>query len=307
MISSFLTVGQQVLILFLIMSVGFILGKTGVIDDRVSKGMSNLVLLVVSPCMQIVSFQRPLEAALLRKYLICLALAVVILALSMVLSHALIPKSTPDKPVLCFATVFSNAGFMGYPMQSALLGSIGVFYGSAFVVAFNILLWTYGAWCMTGDRRQLQLRPILTNPGIIGVVIGMTLYLSQITLPEILLTPVTYLSQLNTPLPMIVVGYQLSRADFGSVLRRRGVPLAILLRLVAVPLLISGLFLALHLDHEIAVALAVSASAPAAAATSMFSARFNRDTSLASGLVSLETLLSVITMPLIVGLVTYLL
>lgn len=307
MISSFLTVGEQVLILFLLMSVGFILGKAKVIDDRVSKGMSNLVLLVVSPCMQIVSFQRPLEVALLRNYGVCLVLALVILFLSMTLSHSLIPKNTPDKPILCFATVFSNAGFMGYPMQMALLGSIGVFYGTAYVVAFYILLWTYGAWCMTGDRKQLRLRPILTNPGIIGVIIGMALYLLQITLPDILLTPVTYLSQLNTPLPMIVVGYQLSQADFRTVVRHRGVPLAVVLRLLVVPLLIAGLFLALHLDHEIAVALAVAASAPAAAATSMFSARFNQNTSLASGVVSLETLLSVITMPLIVGLITYLL
>ena len=56
-------------------------------------------------------------------------------------------------------------------------------------------------------------RTLLMNPGVIGVVIAMVLYLLQITLPEIILSPITYLSDMNTPLPMVDIGYQLSQSE----------------------------------------------------------------------------------------------
>ena len=63
MIGSFLTVGQQVLILFALMAVGFVLGKAKLMDDRGSLAMTNLVMYAVSPAMMVVAFQREKNAA----------------------------------------------------------------------------------------------------------------------------------------------------------------------------------------------------------------------------------------------------
>ena len=115
-----------------------------------------------------------------------------------------------------------------------------------------------------------------------------------------------YISSLATPLPLLVIGYQLQRADLRRALKSIGAWMSIALRLVVVPLLTLALCLLLHTDSAVTVSLVVAASAPAAAMLSMFATRFEKDTELASSLVSAHTLLSAVTMPLIVGLAQYL-
>lgn len=307
MFQSFLMVGQQVLHLFLIVAVGYVLGRIRLIDHPASVGMSNLVMYVVSPCMLVVAFQRPLEAAAFRNFCIALAVAAVIHLVNIAAAQTLVrDQELPRRQALRFSTVFSNSGFMAYPLQTALLGSIGVFYGSAYVLIFNIAAWTYGLWLMGGKSGKLSWRPLILNPGILGVAIAMTLYLLQITLPEVLLTPVTWLSDLNTPLPMVILGYQLSQADLREALRHGSMWVATALRLLILPALTLVLCLVIRLDTPVLIATVVASSAPSAAILTMFAAKFGRDTALTSSIVAVQTLFSVLTMPLIVGLAQYL-
>ena len=220
MLQSFLTVGQQILTLYLLLVVGFVLGKVKLLDDRASVALSSLVMYVVSPCMMVVAFQRPLEHTALHNFGVVTGVSavlhVVFIAAAMLLIH---DRDRERQNCLRFAAVFSNCGFMGYPLMAALLGSIGVFYGSAYVIVFTILSWTWGVYVITGDRSQLRLKPLLLNPGVISVVLAMALYLGQVTVPEPLMVPINYLADLNTPLPMLVVGYQLSHANFKAALQ----------------------------------------------------------------------------------------
>lgn len=302
MAESFLLVAQQVLMLYLIMAVGFVLGKARLIDDRGSVAMSNLVMYAVSPSILVVAFQRELDMASLRNFglVLLVTLAVHILAAVSVL---LVRDKDPQRQsCLRFAVVFANCGFMGYPLMSAMLGSEGVFYGSAYVVVFTVLSWTLGVYIMTRDRHCLAIKPIFCNPGTISVIVAMALYLLQIQLPEILLVPITHLSNLNTPLPMVVLGYQLSHANFRVALQGRGAWISMILRLVVLPLAALGLCLLLNLPSGLTVVLVIAASTPPAALLGMFAARFGNDTALASSLVSVQTAFSAVTMPLIVGL-----
>lgn len=262
MAESFLLVAQQVLMLYLIMAVGFVLGKARLIDDRGSVAMSNLVMYAVSPSILVVAFQRELDMASLRNFglVLLVALAVHILAAVSVL---LVRDKDPQRQsCLRFAVVFANCGFMGYPLMSAMLGSEGVFYGSAYVVVFTVLSWTLGVYIMTRDRHCLAIKPIFCNPGTISVIVAMALYLLQIQLPEILLVPITHLSNLNTPLPMVVLGYQLSHANFRVALQGRGAWVSMILRLVVLPLAALGLCLLLNLPSGLTVVLVIAASTP---------------------------------------------
>lgn len=302
MLGSVWTVGQQVLILFILAGVGFLLGRAKMIGERFSRDCSQLIMYVVSPCMMIVAFQRSFEREGFHNFCIALLLAAIIHLAGIAMAQLFLRKKTAKEEALRFSVVHSNCGFMGYPLQTALLGSIGVFYGSAFNAVFTLVAWTYGLSQMSGGRERLSAKTILLNPGVISVVLALALYLGRFSLPELILTPVTYLSHLNTPLPMIVVGYQLSQANILSVLRGRDTWLAIFLRLIVIPALTLGLCLLLHTDHAVSVAIMSAAAAPCAALLSIFAARFERDTALASGLVAAETLLSALTMPVMVGL-----
>ncbi len=303
MLASFLTVGQQIITLYLLMVVGFVLGKAKLVDERGSATMSSVVMYVASPCMLLVAFQRPLDTEDLHAFGLVLGVSLLLHLMFIAAAYLFVRDEKHTRQgALRFATVFSNSGFMGYPLMAALLGSIGVFYGSAYNIIFTLFSWTWGVYVLTNDRSQLRLRPMLLNPGVISTVLALLFYFVQLELPEFLMTPVEYLSDLNTPLPMIVVGYQLSHADFRAALRGRG-PLTVMgLRLVALPLAALAVCLALNVPHDLTMVMLIAASAPPAALLSMFSAKFGRDTALASSLVSVQTALSALTMPLMVGL-----
>lgn len=306
MIHSFLTVGQQVLILFLLMAVGFALGKAKLMDDRGSLALSNIVMYVVAPAMLVVAFQRERNDADLHNFWLSLALSVAVHVVGILLALLLRGRDGSCRE-LRFGVVFSNCAFVGYPLMLSLLGSIGVFYGSAYVVVFTVLSWTVGVYMMTGDAKKLQLRNVVLNPGIISVVVAVALYLLSVSLPELVLAPLTYLASMNTPLPIMVVGYQLSHANFGRAFSDRRSWLALALRLVVIPLLTIGGCMLLRVDSVVAMVMVIAASTPPAALLGMFAQKFDCDTQLAASMVSVYTAVSVVTIPLVVGLAQYLL
>ena len=203
--------------------------------------------------------------------------------------------------VLRFGVVFSNAGYMAIPLQKALLGEDGVFYGAAYVAVFNLVLWSYGVMAMSGDRKALSARRLLLNPGVIGLAAGLLLFFTGIRLPAFLEAPVGHLAALNTPLPMLIVGFYLADADLKSTVRDKRLIASMGLRLLAVPLLTLGLLYLCGMRGALLTACVIAASAPAAAATTMFATRYGQDARLSVNLVALSTLCSMLTMPLVVG------
>lgn len=306
MIGSFLTVGQQVLVLFALMAVGFGLGKAKLMGDKGSLAMTNLVIYAVSPAMMVVAFQRDKVASDLHNFLLCVLLSVVVHVISIVLACVTLRGRDSACGAMHFGAVFSNCGFMGYPLMTAMIGSLGVFYGSAYVTVFTVLAWTVGVYMLTHDAGKLRLKAIVLNPGVISVAVAMTLYLLSVRLPEIVMTPLTHLANMNTPLPIIVVGYQLSHADFRTTFADRRSWTVLLLRLLVIPLLTVALCWALRVDSAVALVAVIAASAPPAALLSMFAQKFDGDTRLTSSMVSVFTALSVLTIPPVVGLAQYL-
>lgn len=303
MLENFLMVGQQVLILFILIAVGVVCGKVRFLTPNTAKHLTNIVLYFVTPCVVIDAFQRDFEPELLTNLGVTALCAILVHSVSIVIAFVVFrDKNASRRCVLRFGTVFSNCGFMSIPLQAALLGADGVFYGAAFVAVFNLILWSYGLLVMSGDKKALSPKHLLLNPGVIGVVAGLILFLFSIHLPEVLSKPVSYMAALNTPLPMIIIGFYLSRTNLREALRDKKAYAAIALRLIAIPLLTLLLMFVFQIRGVVLVACVIAAAAPVAAATTMFAAKFDRDTSLSVNLVSLSTLFSLVTMPLIVGL-----
>ena len=155
-LTNLFSIGQQVLVLFILISIGFLCGKKGIINDNAAKKMTDIILYVVTPCVMISAFQKDFSGDALIRVLIAAAAAIVILVLSTLLVRlAVRGKDIDRKKVLRFAVIFSNCGFMSLPLQKELLGEEGWFYGSIFVAVFNVFVWTYGLFDMSGDKKQL--------------------------------------------------------------------------------------------------------------------------------------------------------
>ena len=296
-------IGQQVLVLFLLIAVGFVCGRLGVITEHASKKMTDLVLYVVTPCVMISAFQRDFSIEMLGKVLVAALTAAVILAASIGLAKLVLhDKNESRKKVLQFAVIFSNCGFMSLPLQKQLLGEVGWFFGSIFVAVFNIFVWSYGLADMSGSLRSFSPKKLLLNPGILGVAAAILLFVCRVRLPEIISQPIGHLANLNTPLPMLIIGFYLSQAKLKRAFTDAGAYLAMALRLAVIPVAAIFAMAALRLDRTMTIAFVIACSAPTAATTTMFASKFDRDVELSVSTVASSTLVSVVTMPLVVSL-----
>ena len=307
MTESFLDVGQQVLVLFILIGVGAMLTKAGMITEPGAKTMTDVVLYAVTPCVIINAFQREFRPELLGGLMISFTAALLTLLFSVLVAELLYRRRDIDRGVvLRFTVVFSNCGFMALPLQEAVLGADGVFYGAAYIAVFNLVCWTYGLIIMSQKRSLKAAVKAVLNPGVLGTLMGVVLFLLSAKLPSVIASPVKFLAGLNTPVPMLVIGYHLMNTNFKRVLRDRDAYVAMTLRLIVLPLLTMGVMLLCGADGVILCATVIAVSAPAAAATTMMAAKFGRDAQLSTGIVSASSLVSVITMPLVVGLARYL-
>lgn len=303
MLENFLMIAQQVLILFIMIFVGFICGKKGIITDDSAHHLTDIVLYVVTPCVMLSAFQRKFTLELLGSIAIAALCAALIMAGSIVLANFIFhDKNESRNKVLRFATVFSNCGFMSLPLQKAILGNDGWFYGSIFVAVFNIIIWTYGLVSMSGDKKQLSLKKLVFNPGIAGVVVAIILFVLKIDLPYIISQPIDYLAALNTPLPMLIIGFYLSQANLKKAFTDFQAYISMCIRLVVVPVAAAFVMTLFKVDDTILVTCVIAGAAPTAATTTMFAAKYNRNIELSVSIVAATTLVSIITMPLVVAL-----
>lgn len=303
MLNNFLTVGQQVLILFVLVLIGYVLGKKSVITERGGKICSDLALLVATPCVIIRSFQREYSTQLLYELLIALLVAFALHIVAIAIAHILYRKDTSSTRVYRSSTVLSNAGFMGLPLQQAVLGDQGVIYGATYVVAMSVTMWSYGLLIMDKSSGKVPIRKMLFSPGTIGLAVGLLLFVCRISLPELVLTPIQHLANLNTPLPMLFTGYYLSKVNMKQALNNRGNYGALVVRLIVVPVVSIALMYLSGIRDALLVSMSVAVTAPTAVGVAMFADRYRQDAETAVNLVALSTLFSVITMPLILALV----
>ena len=307
------TVAAQVGVLFALMAVGAVCRRVRLVDEASVKGIVNVLLLVVTPSLIIDSFQRPFDPAMVHGFFWAFAIAAFAHVAVILFARLFSRGGDRSRPVLRLAKVLSSAGFMGIPLEQAILGSEGVFYGIVYVVVFNFFMWSWGLYEMkfkvesekfkVGFRAK-DLRPMVVNPGTVGIAIGLPLFFASLSLPAILKTPIGLLAGLNTPLAMLVIGFYLAGADFRRVVRMPSAYLAAAVRLLVYPFAMVALLFPLrtHFPREMMLALVTAASAPVAAMVSMFASKFSRDVDLSVGLVSGTTLLSILTMPPVIAL-----
>ncbi len=303
MIEHFGIVAEQVMILFILIAVGYFCNKKGLLSKEANKKISDLVVLIVAPCVIILSFERSYTPELLKNFGIAILIAAAAHILMAVTAHFLLrDRDALKRRVYLFGAVFSNAGFIAIPLQSALLGEEGVFYGAAYLVVFNIMMWSYGVVLMSGNTNRISPKKILLSPGIIGVAVGLVLFLGSVRLPMLIHRPMEYLAGLNVPLPMLVVGYYLADTDLKKAFSDKKSYGCMLLRLLVYPLATFGILYACGVCGALLTSMVISLSAPVGATVTMFSEKFDNDTNLSVQLVSLSTLLSMLTMPVIVAL-----
>lgn len=294
----FLNVLTQVGVLIILILLGYLLSKLNIINEVGAKCMTDLVLYAVTPCVIVVSFIRPFEKSMGRNLIISTVSAILAHAVFFALSILILKsKDIKRERVLRFAAVFGNCGFMALPLQEALLGEDGVFYGASVVAVFNLFVWSFGIFLMSGDTKYVKPKALVLSPSIIAILIGIVIFLLSADVPYIIKSPMKFMAGLNTPLPMIIIGYHLSKSDILKGLKDKGAMLSSLLKLVVFPLLALLAMYACKIRGTMLVSITIALASPAAAMTAMFSAKFKDDTALAATMVSMSHLLCIASLP----------
>ena len=303
----FLNVFTQVVILFILIFLGAILTKKGVFTEKGISSMTDMVLLLVTPCVIIKSFIREFDSTTFKKLLISFLIAILSHIGFIILSRVLLrDKNERSQKVLQFGVIFSNCGYMSIPLQQALLGDDGIFYGASYIAIFQIFIWSYGLLLMSGDKKVLSPKKMLINPGVIGVSIGLIIFLLSIPVPKVIAEPISYLASLNTPLPMLIIGYHLMKSNIVDGLKNIKCFIAIGIKLFLFPLLALLVMYLCGVRGTMLISSVISCSAPTAAITTMFSDKYSCDTALSINMVSISTLLSLISMPILITLAQHL-
>jgi len=299
---SFLAVAGQVGVLFALMGVGAVCRIAGLIGEKAAEGMVNLLIIVVTPCLIVDVFSRPFDPSMSRGLLNAFLFACAAHCVGILLARILLRRG-PDstRRVLRMAVVFSNAGFMGIPLEHAVLGDGGVFYGAVYVAVFNLFMWSWGLRTMQGEGANFV--RMLVNPGTVGLAVGLPVFFFSVRLPGAVAVPVRMIADMNTPLAMVVIGHCLAGAKLAPVARMDGAYAAAALRLVVVPAAVLAIMFPFRgsLPREMMLALVIASSAPVAAMVSMLASKYGRDIDASVGLVSGTTLLSAFTMPVVVA------
>lgn len=289
---------KQIITMFLFMGVGFLLFKRGLITKEGSKSLANLLLYGILPCVVIKSFCVERTPERVAELGVSTLLAVVILLLSMAISALLFRKHPIDN----FGAAFSNAGFMGFPLIAATLGSEAVFYAAGFVALLNALQWTYGQYILSDGRQRLTPGGVVKNPLVLALAAGLCLFFLQIPVPELLFSTISAMSAMNSPVAMIVLGVYLAQTDLLKIFTEKAAYRTVLVRLVLIPAVTMALCLLMPKQYMvIGMTLLIANAAPIGSNAAVYAQKLELDYTYAVKTVCLSTLLSIVSMPAVIA------
>ncbi|MFX3619355.1 MAG: AEC family transporter [Sporolactobacillus sp.] len=302
----FAVVLHQVIVMFLLMAVGFWAHKWHLIHDTGARDMTQILLYIVSPCVILEAFQQKFSAARLHDLLIAFIFIIFVFLMAILSAHFLFSNrfiaSVTNRKTLKFAATYSNSGFMGIPLVSAILGPSGVFYATPYLAAFNIFCWTHGISLYRKNQDlKTQVKNIF-NPNIVAILVGLIFFICSFRLPALLNTFVGDISSLNTPLSMIVIGDSIAAMPLLSLFSSRLIWPGVLMRNLIIPLETLVLFHFSGLGQVSALSAVLLSSCPIAGVIVLFALLNDSSTELPTQLMTVSTLLSIITIPLIASL-----
>ncbi|MCI8389121.1 MAG: hypothetical protein HFI35_00100 [Roseburia sp.] len=291
---------RQNITMFLYLMVGFFLFKKRLLTSQGSGEIGKMLLYIVMPMAIVRSYMKDFSLAMMTGLLVSFAAALAALLLAMAVSTLIFRKKSAIRQ---FGASFSNAGFIGIPLVQMTLGEEAVFYVASFVAILNILQWTYGVFIITRDKSTIQGKKIATNPIVISFLAGMLLFFLPIQLPGILTGMIGTLASMNGPLAMIVLGAYLAQVPLRDLFTDRLTYLCAAVRLLLIPALtVLLLFLVPARYETIRFAVLLAAAAPVGANVAIFAQIYEKEYTDAVKDVCLSTVLSILTLPLIVGL-----
>lgn len=297
---------MQIIQMLVILAIGAYAYKKEIIHDNGLKSLTNVLLEIVSPLLIFTSYQRDYNIEQVRGLIITFFLSLISIIIAIIIALIVIKKTEKrDYLVERMAIMYTNCGFIGLPLMSALYGPLGVFYCTGFITAFNLICWSYGVSMLVKLPLKEKIIKIITGRNMIAIILGLLFYFFSIRLPNTLLNPMISIGSMNASLALIIVGATIMKNPIKRMfLDLRGYYILIIHNII-IPFIIVLFLTKINTTDMIKNIVLIAMACPVGATTTTFALKFNRDEKYASSLLGLSTIFCVITIPLLIFINTF--
>ena len=191
---------EQIIKLFIILLLGFLLVKFGLLKASDSKSVSVILVYLILPCMIINAFQIDYTPQV-RTGLIFTIAASVIVHLIFIAVTALLKRLLGLDTIEQMTVIYTNGGILVIPLVQAMLGD-------DYVVQI-ILLWTHCKQKLCSGQK-LELKSIFLNANMVAIYVGIILFFTQIHLPDVIGGTIDMLANMVGPMGMLLSGMAIS-------------------------------------------------------------------------------------------------
>ncbi|MCA1059578.1 AEC family transporter [Rossellomorea aquimaris] len=270
--------------------------------------ISKMAIYLMYPFLAFKTFyENELNMDYLYIFLFCIALCV-ILILSIKIVAGIRNYSKQKTSAMILSGVFMNSGNYGVPIILFGFGELGFRYAVIMMVIQSFLMNTIGLYyaisgsSKTRDSKDIWMK-IVKMPILHGAVIGLAFQVLNLKVPLFLNQTIDLVSQATIPTIMVVLGMQLATLG-GKKVERSALSFIVIMRMVASPILALAIVSILPISPTLSSILIILASMPTAANTTMFSLQFNTEPDLVSASTLVTTILSIVTIPIMLALVS---
>jgi len=295
----------QILILFIIMFIGVVAKRKAILNNTIEDSISVLLIKLALPALMISSTNFERTSEVLPNMINILIITIVTFILTIPF-FTLIAKALhlgkKSSNVFITLIVFGNVGFMGFPIIKVFFGDIGVFYGTVINLVFTTFVWTYGI-LLFDSKGKLDFRKLL-NIGTVSCFIAIFMFLFDVRLPYALQTALDHIGKMNTPLAMLLIGALIAEVDIRKLVSNKMVYLVSVFKLIIIPLATAYVLKFMGFNTMVISICTLVASMPSGTINAIFAKQFDSEPLFASVGVFITTLLSILTLPLVVYVLT---
>lgn len=296
---------NQILILFMLMIGGYIFSKLKLITQESVENFTTYIVKIAMPALIISGMMISKTPEKLKASAMILFISICIYTLTFFMAK-IVPRTLQihesERGIYEFALMFSNVGFMGFPVIEAIFGKDAVFFTAIYNIPFNVLVYTIGISMVSTPNKKAKVDiKAFINPGVLASIIGFMIFLFSIELPEFISGSVTLIGSTTTPISMIVIGAMLSSFPIKEMFTNYKVYVISAIRIFIWPLVIFFIFrFALGIEDTILVGVPVIiAGMPVATNAALIVQEYGEEPQVASQSIFITTVGSLITIPLL--------
>ncbi|WP_296557353.1 AEC family transporter [uncultured Acetobacterium sp.] len=293
---------NQMLELFMILTLGYLATKKKVVSPKFGTQLSNFILSITLPCMMLASVASIPEQTdhkeVLMMFVIAILFYLVMPFIAYLIARILLVKRE-DRHLYMYMTIWSNVGFMGFPVIASIFGEGAIFYATIFNLIFNVSNFTLGIMLMSKDGIKALDRKKFLSPGMIASIAAVTMFAFKLKLPELVNDTLKTVGSTTSALAMIVIGIALAGIPIKSVFTEIRLYPYVIIKQVLLPLSAWLVLRNVITNPYLLGIVIVIIAMPVATSAVLFANRYENNVALATKAVFITTLASVVTIPII--------